>query len=262
MFYNARWYDPALGRFAQADTVVPGGVQGLDRYAYANNNPLFYTDPTGHDSVPTEEHSPWDKIQKALEVQVNDSNSDLNKRADQGEIGGIFTGAVTGAVATGLTAAALCSVVPVLGTTGCGIGGAIVGGIVGGIVGYAAKSKGEEAKEDVAAISSLMDSAAANAEDGTVDYYFETVFDTMTDSDTGVTTIFDYTITFNVFDETNNTWLRYEFQSLEGYLDVLDAFQQYGLEPDTYCYQNIDYDDDPDIEKTCSFQNDTIGFYQ
>lgn len=28
MFYSARWYDPALGRFAQADTVVPEGVQG------------------------------------------------------------------------------------------------------------------------------------------------------------------------------------------------------------------------------------------
>ncbi|MBI3175222.1 MAG: hypothetical protein HYZ25_15965 [Chloroflexi bacterium] len=48
MFYNARWYDPALGRFAQADTVVPGGVQGLDRYAYVNNSPLNYVDPSGH----------------------------------------------------------------------------------------------------------------------------------------------------------------------------------------------------------------------
>ena len=48
MFYNARWYDPALGRFAQADSIVPGGVQGLDRYAYVNNNPLRYNDPTGH----------------------------------------------------------------------------------------------------------------------------------------------------------------------------------------------------------------------
>jgi len=27
---------------------VPGGVQGLDRYAYVNNNPLNYTDPSGH----------------------------------------------------------------------------------------------------------------------------------------------------------------------------------------------------------------------
>jgi len=48
MFYNARWYDPSLGRFAQADTIVPSGVQGLDRYAYVNNSPLMYVDPSGH----------------------------------------------------------------------------------------------------------------------------------------------------------------------------------------------------------------------
>ena len=48
MYYNARWLDPALGRFAQADSIVPAGVQGPDRYAYANNNPVNYTDPTGH----------------------------------------------------------------------------------------------------------------------------------------------------------------------------------------------------------------------
>ena len=48
MFYGSRWYDGSLGRFAQADTIVPGGVQGYDRYAYANNNPIRYTDPSGH----------------------------------------------------------------------------------------------------------------------------------------------------------------------------------------------------------------------
>ncbi|RPJ50871.1 MAG: RHS repeat-associated core domain-containing protein, partial [Methanobacteriota archaeon] len=48
MYYNARWYDPSLGRFAQADTIVPDSVQGLDRYAYVNNSPLVYVDPTGH----------------------------------------------------------------------------------------------------------------------------------------------------------------------------------------------------------------------
>jgi RHS repeat-associated protein len=47
-FYNSRWYDPATGRFMQPDTVVPGGVQGLDRYAYVGNNPVKYTDPRGH----------------------------------------------------------------------------------------------------------------------------------------------------------------------------------------------------------------------
>ncbi len=50
MFYNARWYDPALGRFAQADTIIPQsqGVQAWDRYAYTNNSPVNYTDPSGH----------------------------------------------------------------------------------------------------------------------------------------------------------------------------------------------------------------------
>jgi RHS repeat-associated protein len=48
MFYNARWYDPYLNRWIQPDSIIPNGVQGLDRYAYANNNPLRYTDPTGH----------------------------------------------------------------------------------------------------------------------------------------------------------------------------------------------------------------------
>jgi RHS repeat-associated protein len=47
-YYNARWYDAALGRFAQADTVIPPGVQGYDRYAYTNNSPLNATDPSGH----------------------------------------------------------------------------------------------------------------------------------------------------------------------------------------------------------------------
>lgn len=59
MFYNARWYDSALGRFAQADTIVPTqsqGVQAWDRYAYVNNSPIKNTDPTGH-SMPTP--MPW-----------------------------------------------------------------------------------------------------------------------------------------------------------------------------------------------------------
>ncbi len=49
-FYQSRFYDDALGRFISADTVVPGGVQGYDRYVYANNNPILYNDPTGHSS--------------------------------------------------------------------------------------------------------------------------------------------------------------------------------------------------------------------
>jgi RHS repeat-associated protein len=51
--YGARWYDPRLGRFIQPDTIVPNprDAQSFDRYAYVNNNPLKYVDPTGHTGV-------------------------------------------------------------------------------------------------------------------------------------------------------------------------------------------------------------------
>ena len=50
-YYGARWYDPAIGRFMQADTIVPADIQGtqaFDRYAYVNNNPILYRDENGH----------------------------------------------------------------------------------------------------------------------------------------------------------------------------------------------------------------------
>lgn len=50
MYYNARWYAPQLGRFVQADTLVPepGSPLAWDRYAYVNDNPVKYSDPSGH----------------------------------------------------------------------------------------------------------------------------------------------------------------------------------------------------------------------
>jgi RHS repeat-associated protein len=50
MYYNARWYDPALGRFAQADPMVqnPYYSTSYDRYSYVYNNPVKYIDPTGY----------------------------------------------------------------------------------------------------------------------------------------------------------------------------------------------------------------------
>ena len=50
MYYNARYYDPALGTFVSPDSLVPGAGRVVDynRFAYVRNNPLRYTDPTGH----------------------------------------------------------------------------------------------------------------------------------------------------------------------------------------------------------------------
>lgn len=42
-YFNARWYDPVLGRFISEDPAR----DGLNWYVYTYNNPLKYTDPTG-----------------------------------------------------------------------------------------------------------------------------------------------------------------------------------------------------------------------
>jgi len=50
-FFVSRWFDPSLGRFTSPDSIVPTSTQGTqawDRYAFVNNNPVRYTDPTGH----------------------------------------------------------------------------------------------------------------------------------------------------------------------------------------------------------------------
>jgi len=49
-FYAWRYYDPTLGRFTQPDTIVPNpnNPQDFNRYSYCNNNPINYTDPSGH----------------------------------------------------------------------------------------------------------------------------------------------------------------------------------------------------------------------
>ncbi len=50
-YYVARFYDPYLNHFIQADTIVPqpGISVAYDRYAYVQWNPIRYTDPSGHD---------------------------------------------------------------------------------------------------------------------------------------------------------------------------------------------------------------------
>jgi RHS repeat-associated protein len=52
-YYGARYYDPVLGRFISADSIVPdfSNPQSLNRYSYVLNNPLRYIDPTGHNEA-------------------------------------------------------------------------------------------------------------------------------------------------------------------------------------------------------------------
>jgi RHS repeat-associated protein len=52
MDYKARFYGSGIMRFTQPDSIVPsaGNLQAFNRYSYANNNPIKYNDPTGHNA--------------------------------------------------------------------------------------------------------------------------------------------------------------------------------------------------------------------
>src|SRR5690606_29095156 len=45
VFFQSRWYDPALHRFVQLDTLIPepANPADWDRYAYGLNNPVKYS---------------------------------------------------------------------------------------------------------------------------------------------------------------------------------------------------------------------------
>ncbi len=50
IYMNARYYAPTLNRFLTPDSIVPDPTnpQTLNRYSYTLNNPIRYSDPSGH----------------------------------------------------------------------------------------------------------------------------------------------------------------------------------------------------------------------
>ncbi len=113
-FYGARYYDPKLGRFITADTVVqaPNNPQTLNRYSYVLNNPLNRIDPTGHWSW----KSFWNSFAGAVVgAVVTVATGGLGAPAAFA-----LGGAAGGAVAGGLNG---------------GLQGALMGGLMGGVLG-------------------------------------------------------------------------------------------------------------------------------
>ena len=51
-YFNARWYDPQLGRFTSEDPVR----DGMNWYVYVRNNPLRFIDPSGLESADAAEN--------------------------------------------------------------------------------------------------------------------------------------------------------------------------------------------------------------
>ena len=54
-YVESRYYDPAIGRFINADSYAStgAGVIGCNMFAYSNNNPVLYADPAGHSFILT-----------------------------------------------------------------------------------------------------------------------------------------------------------------------------------------------------------------
>ena len=54
-YLNARYYDPNVGRFISPDAILGanGGLQGYNLFAYCNNNPVMFADPSGQSLVLT-----------------------------------------------------------------------------------------------------------------------------------------------------------------------------------------------------------------
>ncbi len=128
MDYVARRYDPQVGRFISPDSIVPTSVQGgqaWDRYTFTNNNPLKYTDPSGHfvnlvigAAVGTIVGIGVVAINAAIHPEVHLTSTDLAIAAGVGAAAGLL-------ISTGVGAAAGTA----LGATlfGAGIGAAASG---------------------------------------------------------------------------------------------------------------------------------------
>jgi len=117
MYYNARYYDPSLGRFITADTVVPSAtdLESLNRYSYCRNNPVNMVDPSGHKWS-------WGKfwnsfVGAVFGAIITIATGGLGAPAFlAGMLGGFSAGAITGGLNGGWQ-------------------GALMGGLMGGLLG-------------------------------------------------------------------------------------------------------------------------------
>ncbi|HNY20906.1 MAG TPA: RHS repeat-associated core domain-containing protein, partial [Treponemataceae bacterium] len=76
-YYNARWYDPDLGRFITEDPAR----DGVNWFAYCNENPIRYIDPTGLDPLKADGGGE-EFVTPGLDFAIRDVNELLNSARD------------------------------------------------------------------------------------------------------------------------------------------------------------------------------------
>ncbi|MDD5008374.1 MAG: toxin TcdB middle/N-terminal domain-containing protein, partial [Syntrophorhabdaceae bacterium] len=126
--YKARLYDPLLGRFISADSIIPepGNLQAFNRYSYCLNNPVLYTDPSGQFSLGDVFNAFITGVVAAVVFWATGGTGTPGMATF---IAGITAGAAGGATASALSGGNLQGILQ------GAMMGAVIGGATGGLLG-------------------------------------------------------------------------------------------------------------------------------
>jgi hypothetical protein len=130
---NARVYDNVIGRFLSADTIIqaPDDSQSYNRYSYVRNNPLMYTDPSGHSWLSSAWHSVSNNFRTIAAVAIV---AVLAVYTGGAALGALGYGSAAAATAAGTTIAAGASVSGLTAIVLSGAAAGFVGGFAGGLL--------------------------------------------------------------------------------------------------------------------------------
>ena len=86
-YLNARYYDPNVGRFLSPDTILGanGGLQGYNLFAYCNNNPVMFADPSGNLYLPNTKLEAAKVCPENIMSQIMNSGLDATTKKYGGE---------------------------------------------------------------------------------------------------------------------------------------------------------------------------------
>ena len=132
-YLYSRYYDPEIGRFLSADRpdyLEPESINGLNLYAYCNNNPVMYCDPSGH-SVTVAGIIIGIIIGAIIGGLIGGTIAGVTAALNGASIGGIIASTLLGILFGALIGAMIGAVVVVL-SPAIGAGASAIAALVGG----------------------------------------------------------------------------------------------------------------------------------